>query len=164
MPRYCRLKWEHPFNDSVYIYLHNYRPCGQHFVPANCRRIISAKIMHQCMCFNIIGRPDNLEVLIRAKALCDDCASCEIGTKRTARVTGWLHLFERVASSFSDFLGARFQTEPPRGSSITAACSFVSNGRAGFVRLATARGSQMTPGCPSPADGALVEVPSFFRS
>lgn len=111
--------------------------------------------MHQCMCFNIIGRPDNLEVLIRPKALCDDCASCELGTKRTARVTGWLHLFERVASSFSDFLGARFQTEPPRGSSITAACSFVSTGRASFVRRG---GSQMTPGRPSPADGASAEV------
>lgn len=114
--------------------------------------------MHQCMCFNIIGCPDNLEVLIRPKALYDDCASCELGTKRTARVTGWLHLFEWVASSFSDFLGARFQTEPPRGSSIAAACSFVSTGRPSFVRVATARGSQMTPGCPSPADGALAEV------
>lgn len=110
------------------------------------------------MCFNIIGHPDNLEVLIRPKALCDDCASYELGTKRTARVTGWLHLFERVASSFSDFLGARFKTEPPRGSSITASCLFVSTGCASFVRAATARGFQMTLGCPSPADGTLAEV------
>lgn len=91
------------------------------------------------MCFNIIGRPDNIEVLIGPKALCDDCASCELGIKRTARVAGWLHLCERVASSFSDFLGARFQTEPPRGSSVAAGCPFVSSGRASFVHVATAK-------------------------
>lgn len=119
--------------------------------------------MHQCMCFNIIGRPDNLEVLIRPKALCDDCASSELGIKRTARVTGWLHLFERVASSFSDFLGARFQTEPPRGSSITAACLFVSTGRE-FGHVTTARGSQMIPGCRHQLMGLWLKWPSFSRS
>lgn len=152
-----KLKWEHPFHDSVYIYLRNHRPCGRRFVPTNYRTIISAKIMHQCMRFNIIGCPDHLEVLIRAKALGGDCASCELGIRSMARVTGWLHRF-RCQPVHSHMFWELVFTDPPRRSSITAACPFVSSGDVSFGRGATASGSQLTSRRPSPADGALAQV------